>query len=183
MAAIIHVILWWLNRINIMLFTCGLTHLPLVPHICVNELGKHWFRLWLVACPAPSHYPNQCWFIVKWTLGNKLQWNFNKNTKLSIHENASENIVCELAAILSRGDRLTYSNITQYYIEHGRDIGATWTGLWNPNTVRCHYKAIQDNMILNTLLQWLRPNINQTWSTQKTPHNSPNRQVMGCILW
>ena len=33
----------------------------------------------------------------------KLQWNFNQNTKLFIHGNASENIVCKMAAILSRG--------------------------------------------------------------------------------
>ena len=38
-----------------------------------------------------------------WTLRNKLQWNFNQNAKLFIHENASENIVCETAAILSMG--------------------------------------------------------------------------------
>ena len=43
-----------------------------------------------------------------WNLRNKLQWNFIRNTKLFIHENASENIVCEMAAILSRGrDELT----------------------------------------------------------------------------
>ena len=36
--------------------------------------------------------------IVNWTLGNKLQWNSNQNTKLFIHENAFENIVCEMAA-------------------------------------------------------------------------------------
>ena len=34
---------------------------------------------------------------------NKLQWNFNQNRKLFIHGNASEYIVCEMAAILSRG--------------------------------------------------------------------------------
>ena len=48
---------------------------PLVPHICVNELGRHWFRQWLVACLAPSHCLNQYCRIVNWTLGNKLQWN------------------------------------------------------------------------------------------------------------
>ena len=32
-----------------------------------------------------------------------LQWNFYQNTKLFIHENASENIICEMEAILSRG--------------------------------------------------------------------------------
>ena len=37
---------------------------------------------------------------------NKLQWNFNQNTKLAIHEKASESIVCEMADILSGGDEL-----------------------------------------------------------------------------
>ena len=30
------------------------------------------------------------------------QWNFNKNTKIFIHENASECIVCQMAVILSQ---------------------------------------------------------------------------------
>ena len=86
------------------IFLWPLTHLPLVPRICVSELGKHWFRQWLVAWSAPSHYQNQCWFIVNWTLGNKLQWNQNQNTKVFIHENAFDCVVCEMAAILSRGN-------------------------------------------------------------------------------
>ena len=80
-----------------------LTHLPLVPHICVSNSGQLWFRLWLVAYSAPSHYLNQSWVIVNWTIGNKLQWNFYQNTKLFLHENVFQNIVCEMAAILSRG--------------------------------------------------------------------------------
>ena len=40
-----------------------LTHFPLVPHICVSEMGRHWFRYWLVAYSAPSHYLKQCWVI------------------------------------------------------------------------------------------------------------------------
>ena len=31
----------------------------------------------------PNHYLNQCWVIVNWILRNKLQWNFNQNTKFS----------------------------------------------------------------------------------------------------
>ena len=80
-----------------------LSHLPLVPHICVSELGKHWFRQWLVASSAPSHYLNQCWLIVNWTLRNTPQKNSNQNTKVFIHENAFECVGCEMAAILSRG--------------------------------------------------------------------------------
>ena len=74
----------------------------LVLHIYVSESGHHWLRKWLVAYSAPSHYLNQWWVIVNWTLRNKLQWNFNQNIKLFIYENASENIVYEMAAILSR---------------------------------------------------------------------------------
>ena len=43
----------------------------------------HWFRSWLVAWMTPSHYLNQCWSIVNWTLRNKRQWNFNRNSYVS----------------------------------------------------------------------------------------------------
>ena len=54
------------------------------------------------ACSAPSHYLNQCWFIVNWTLRNRPQWNFNRNSNIFIEENAFENVVWKMAAILSR---------------------------------------------------------------------------------
>ena len=41
-------------------------------------------------------------YIVNWTLWNKFQWNFNRNSNIFIQENAFENIVCEMSAILSR---------------------------------------------------------------------------------
>ena len=40
-------------------------------HICVTNLGHHWFRWWLVTWSVPSHYLNQCCIIVNWTLRNK----------------------------------------------------------------------------------------------------------------
>ena len=94
-----------------------LNHHPLVPHICVNEWCQHWLKWWPVACSAPSHYLNQCWFIVNWTLRNKLQRNSNQNTKLSTHGNGYKNIVSEMAAICPRGDELSWvlSNM-QYYV-------------------------------------------------------------------
>ena len=48
------------------------------------KLSQHLFRQRLVAWPAPSHYLNQCWNIVNWTLGNKFQWNFHQNTAIFI---------------------------------------------------------------------------------------------------
>ena len=70
-----------------------------------------WIRSALVqimACHLFSTKPynlNQYWVIVNWTLRNKLQWNFNQNTKFFIHKNASGN-VCKMAAVLSRGRRV-----------------------------------------------------------------------------
>ena len=65
-----------------------LTHLAIVPHICVGKLGQHCLRSWLNACVAPSHYLNQSWLVVNWTLRSKLQRNSNGHTKRFIHDNA-----------------------------------------------------------------------------------------------
>ena len=63
--------------------------------------NQHWFRQWLVVEQlAPSHYLNQCWDIINRTLRNKLQWNFNQNSYIFIQENAFENAVWKMAAIL-----------------------------------------------------------------------------------
>ena len=54
-----------------------------------------------------SHYLNQCCNIVNnWTLRNKIQWNLDRNSYIFITENASGNVVCEMAAILFRSDEL-----------------------------------------------------------------------------
>ena len=65
-------------------------------------------QIMVVAYLAPSHYLNQCWVIVNWTLRNKLQWNFNQNTKFFIHENLSENVVCQNGGhFVQGGDELS----------------------------------------------------------------------------
>ena len=109
---------WHLANRPMCWYMYSLTRLPQVLHICISESGQHWFRKWLVAYSALSHYLNQCWGIVNWTLTNKLHWKFNQNTKLFIHENASENSVCEKAAILSRGDKLNISISDNHSLPH-----------------------------------------------------------------
>ena len=42
----------------------------------------------------------------QWDPRNKLQWNLNQYTKKFIHENTVDNVVCEMAAILSNGSRV-----------------------------------------------------------------------------
>ena len=67
-----------------------------------QQTNHHWFRLWLVAWPAPSHYLHKCWNIVNWTIRNKPQWNLKRNSYIFTIENAFENVVWKMAAILSR---------------------------------------------------------------------------------
>ena len=64
--------------------------------------NNHWFRQWLVAWPAPSHYLNQCWNIVIWAHRDKLQWTLNRNSCIFIQQNAFENVVWKMVAILCR---------------------------------------------------------------------------------
>ena len=79
-------------------YSTRLTHWGRVTHICVNKLT-------IISSDnglSPSHYLNQCWEIVVWTTRNLLKWNPNRNPYIFIQENAFENVVWEMAAILSR---------------------------------------------------------------------------------
>ena len=70
--------------------------------LSVKSTNHHWFIWWLVAWPVPSHYLKQWWDIVIGTLGKKFWWNLNRNLHIFIQENAFENVVWKMAAILSR---------------------------------------------------------------------------------
>ena len=62
-----------------------LTHWGRVTHICVSRLTIIGSDNGLdIAWSAPSHFLNGWWNIVNWTLGNKLQWNSNRNSNIFI---------------------------------------------------------------------------------------------------
>ena len=65
-----------INEIHLLSLCRALTCWGRVTHICVSNPGHHCFRQWLGDCSAPSHYLNQCWFIVNWTFDNRVHWNF-----------------------------------------------------------------------------------------------------------
>ena len=74
-----------------------------VAHICVSELtsigsdnglSPGWRQAII--------WTNAAWNIVNWTLIDKLQWSFNRNSSIFIQENVFESVVCEMAAMLSR---------------------------------------------------------------------------------
>ena len=70
-------------------------------HLSVSKLCHHCFSYWLVTWSAVSRYLNQYWIIVNWSFRNKFQWHFNRNSYIFLHENAFENVVWKMAAILS----------------------------------------------------------------------------------
>ena len=55
------------------------------------------------------HYQNKCWNIVNWNLRDKLKWNLKRNSYIFLQENAFENVVWKMAAILSwpQGAKIT----------------------------------------------------------------------------
>ena len=81
--------------------TC-LTHWGRVMHICVRKLTTIGSDNGFVPWTEPSHYLNQCWYIVNWTLRNMIQLNFSRNQNIFIQEKALQNDICEMASILSR---------------------------------------------------------------------------------
>ena len=83
--------------------TCPINSSPPSATYKCQWIGSALVRIMACRLFGAKPLSNQCWVIVNWTLRNELQWNFNQDTKLFIHSTASENIVCEMAAILSRG--------------------------------------------------------------------------------
>ena len=79
---------------------CVFCKIPVSPNpVYMRRLtGSVLVRYSLVACSAPSHYLNPCWFTVNWTLTNKPQWNLNRNSNIFLAENASEN-VCKFSIV------------------------------------------------------------------------------------
>ena len=103
---------------------------------------------------APSHYLNQCWLIANWTHRNKLQWHLNQITKLLFHENASENIVCEKAAILSRGE------MRRKYLLHlfkSIEIQFKYLGIFNPRN-----RTNTSHICILPQANWRRKELNRT---------------------
>ena len=95
-----------------------LTLLPLGPHYIYM---RQWIRSILVQimacrlCGAKQlSQPMLAYCQSIGPLGTN--WNFNQNTKLSIHKNAPKNIICEMVAILSGPGGYELTPFGQHYI-------------------------------------------------------------------
>ena len=84
-----------------------------------------------------SHYLNQCWHVVNWTLENKFLWNLNPNSNIFIQENVFENVVINMVNILSWPQCVkswTYSSVAQTFwicfVKNFKTIGQFKWMLW-----------------------------------------------------
>ena len=91
--------IFWFNW-HIQNTTIWLTHWDRVTHICVGKLIIIVSDNGLLPARRQAVIWHNIRDIVNWTLGNKLQWNFNRNSNIFIQENAFESVICEMASIL-----------------------------------------------------------------------------------
>ena len=68
----------------------------------------------LLVCTEPLSEPMLEYFY--WTLGNKFQWNYNRNSTLFIHETEFDNVVCKMESI-SSGNKCVDGLIINYQYE------------------------------------------------------------------
>ena len=121
----------------------------------------------------PSHYLNQYWVVVYWTLKNKLQWKFNQNTKLFIHKK----YVCK--SHLRNGGHLVqysiYASVNWVHIGSGNRLlpvlcqAITWTnadflstGPSGTNFREIQIK-IQNFSLMKLHFKWLYCNVFSHW--------------------
>ena len=92
---------------------------------------------------APSHYLNQCWNIINWTLRSKFQWILNHNSYIFIQDgrnkmaaifqmtflNVFKNVIWEMAAILSRPQYVKIKGTTSHWAEFSRTF-SHWLYRW-----------------------------------------------------
>ena len=96
--------------------TDPLTHWGRVTHICVSELTITGSDNGL----SPRRRQAIIWnkaglLLIEPLIRNKLQWNFNRNSNISIQKNALEHVVCEMVSILSRPHMLRQHFMGDHY--------------------------------------------------------------------
>ena len=110
-------------------------------------------------------YLNQCWNIVNWTLRNKLQWNFNRNSYIFIQENVLQKVVCEMASILSRPQCVKMHESWETF---------SWTsGIWG-------FVWKKSNLSIKEMLEITTPVFSKyaIWSQYKKVNNGDNEGIM-----
>ena len=90
---------------------CLLPHSGRDTQICVSK-ETSWVQIMAWPDPATSHDLNQWWNIISSNIRNRIQRNIKRNSYIFIQDDVFENVICEMAGILSRPQyvnrRITY---------------------------------------------------------------------------
>ena len=106
-----------------------LTHWGRVTHICVSKLTTIGSDNGL----SPGQRQAIIWTIAGILLiGNKLQWDFNRNSNIFIQENAFENVVCEMASICLGLNVLRPSDLHNVISYTGKLASVYWNSSLQP---------------------------------------------------
>ena len=115
-------------------------------------------------------------------LRNKLQWNFNQNTKLFIHANASESNTCEMTAILSRwvNPGSDYTHTTQALLPDTQPLRQSFSFLERAyiQPKDMHVYSVQHNVCYvepNFLRQQRRTPEHLTWQNDMDTFYNSNK--------
>ena len=100
----------------------------------INDKKIDWCKR---AWTPPSHYLNQCWFIVNWTHRNELQWNFNRNTNIFIDKDTCE-YVCEILSISSQPQYVNGEGLWLFNVQLITVLPFCFVS-WLPGNVTSHY--------------------------------------------
>ena len=85
-------------------------------------VSLYWIATWRLA--HGEHYQNQCWDIVSWTLRNKLQSNFNRNSYIFIQENVFENVGHFVSVKMCQGNG--YERDTSAVFVYYHNVPRSW---------------------------------------------------------
>ena len=110
-----------------------LTHWGRLTHICVSKLTIIGSDNGLLPGRRQAIIWTNAGIFVNWTLRNKLQWNFNRNSSIFIQENRFENVIWKMAAILSQPQCVKEKSFAQIFLPSWQcylTLPSGWLGLW-----------------------------------------------------
>ena len=136
-----------------------------------HQTGSSLFQIMV-----PSHYLNHCWILINLTLGSTFQWNLLQNTTYFTQENASEDVVCKIAAILAWSQSVkmweqSYTAISTAKIETA-NLQRLGPKLWFATAYQCY--PCRGTTLKSRGRRWLAGSQRQHWPA--------NRNMLSLLL-
>ena len=123
-----------------------------VTHVCVSKLTIVGSDNGLLPGRRQAIIWTNAGLFVNSNLRNKLQWNIKQNSDIFIQENAFENVVCEMAAILSQPQCVKVGRCVQGIISHTGNMNLLCSCIlqrWMPFSVDCPFVRLMAECVVH----------------------------------